>query len=226
MIKFPVILLDVDDTLFDFSAAEKSAICDTFEAFGIANNPQNISLYSTINKGFWKKFDLGQITKERLLVERFEELFLRLGISGNAAKINNAYLENLSKYNYTFPGADEFCRKLSQNHNLYVVTNGTLHAQVRRLKTAPFTKYISKVFISEELGFQKPQKEYFDYVFEKIDLRDKNSAIILGDSITSDIMGGKAAGIKTCLFDPKNEKDHSLCDYSIGKYDEFFAIVD
>lgn len=226
MTKFPVILLDVDDTLFDFKMAEQSAIKETFDTFQIEPSDENIMLYSSINRKYWNKFDLGLITKERLLVERFEELLSMLKKDGDPELINKTYLSNLSKYSYIIPGADKFCEMLSKNHRLYIVTNGTVKAQVNRLKNAPFTKYITEVFISEKLGYQKPQKEYFDFVFNKIGLKNKEDAIILGDSITSDIKGGKNAGIATCLFDPLNEKDHSLCDFVISSYDEFFDIVD
>ena len=202
---YNILLLDLDDTIFDFHKQEKVAIEKTLSGAGIAPTEENCILYSQINDKYWKRLEKGEVTRQQVLVGRFEELFATLGVSGNAEKTALAYMENLSQGHYFLPGAEEALIQLQKKYRLFLVSNGTASVQERRLQSAGIEKYFEGIFISQNVGVNKPAKGFFDYCFERISGFNMQKAIIIGDSLTSDILGGKNAGIATCWYNPKGK---------------------
>lgn len=224
--KYPIILLDVDDTLLDFQAAEACAIRDTLAARSIPATGENVALYSRVNRSWWEKFERGECEKGDLLWRRFAEFFARIGVDFDPKAAHRDYHENLGGYAFLVPGAEELCRELKKRgHRLYVVTNGTAHIQHRRLGASGLERCMDGVFISEEMGSQKPAPAFFDKVFAALDWPDKQSCVILGDSQTSDMLGGKNAGIATCWYDPKGAERTGGWDFVIGSLEEFLEVV-
>lgn len=226
MYKF--LLLDLDDTIFDFHKHEKVAIGNTLSGAGIDPTEENCMLYSQINDAYWKRLERGEVTRQQVLVGRFEELFSTLGVSGDAEKTARAYMENLSQGHYFLPGAEDALIQLHKKYRLFLVSNGTASVQESRLQSAGIEKYFEAVFISQNIGVNKPAKGFFDYCFEKIPGFEASQAIIVGDSLTSDILGGKNAGIATCWVNPKGKSPREdVCpDYQIPSLVQLPALLE
>lgn len=224
--KYPIVLLDVDDTLLDFQAAEACALRDTLTARNIPATDENVALYSRVNRSWWEKFERGECEKSQLLWLRFQEFFSLLGVAFEPKEAQHEYHENLGKYAFLIPGAEDLCRELkSRGHRLYVVTNGTAHIQHRRFGASGLEPYMDGVFISEEMGTQKPAPEFFEKVFAALEWPDKDKCIILGDSQSSDMLGGKNAGIATCWYNPKGEMKKGDWDFEIQSLEGFLEVV-
>lgn len=202
--KYKYILFDADDTLFDFGLAEEKAIKKSLDYFNISYVDNIVDNFREINKELWKKYELGEITKGNLQVTRFKILFETLSVDEDPDNFNNYYLEQLASESVLINGAEEICRVLSKKYVLAIVTNGIKSMQEQRFNKSALKQYISNIFISSDIGYQKPQKEFFEYVFEKLEVNDKNSVLIVGDSLSSDIKGGNNVGIETCWFNRYN----------------------
>ncbi|HIQ80600.1 MAG TPA: noncanonical pyrimidine nucleotidase, YjjG family [Candidatus Scatavimonas merdigallinarum] len=226
--KFHTVLLDADQTLFDFNKSQRLSLKAALQKNGYPWNEEMNALYSKENLMVWKKFERGEITKERLKIERFENFFYKLGYkNADIAAVNADYIFHLSQCGFTIDGADTLCRALHGVCKLYIATNGIQSVQERRLEKSNIKPYIDGMFISDVLGCQKPAKEYFAFIFHALQIADKSGVIILGDSLTSDMQGGKNAGITTCLFDPEDtvRMPQPLCDFKITKLLDFLPIV-
>ena len=202
---YDIVLLDADMTIWDFEASEKLALQDTVESLGAEMTEEAFAFYHEINSALWKAFDLKQVTKEELSYRRFADLLQYLGKEGDPLALNRYYQQRLGEHSIMLPGAEDMVRKLAERCTLYILTNGMHTAQVGRFEKSPIKCYIKDMFISEDMGCQKPDKEYFDKVFALIGLEDKSRAVMVGDSLTSDIRGGINAGVDTIWFNAKRK---------------------
>lgn len=202
---FQTIFLDLDDTLLDFGAAERAAISKTFREIGMEPTPALLRRYSEINQSQWEAFERGEITRETVLTRRFELLFAELGMAQDPAATEDIYRTYLGVGHYFVPGAEELLAYLAPKYDLYLASNGVAATQYSRLESAGIGHYFKEIFISETTGHHKPEREYFDCCFARIENFDPQRALMIGDSLTSDILGGKNAGIKTCWFNPKHK---------------------
>ena len=160
---FDILLIDLDDTILDFHKQEKVAIEKTLLDAGISPTQENCALYSRINDSYWKRLERGEVTREQVLLGRFEELFSTLGIAGDPADTAKAYMINLSRGHYYLPGAEQAVAQLSKQYRLFLVSNGTTVVQEPRIQSADLEKYFEGIFISQKIGINKPAKGFFDY---------------------------------------------------------------
>ena len=202
---YDIVLLDADMTIWDFEASEKLALADTVAYVGAEMTEEVFSFYHQINSALWKAFDLKQVTKEELSYSRFAKLLDFVGKEGDPLALNRYYQQRLGEHSIMLPGAEDMCRKLAERCTLYILTNGMHTAQVGRFEKSPIKQYITDMFISEDMGCQKPDKEYFDKVFDLIGLKDKSRAVMVGDSLTSDIRGGINGGVDTIWYNAKKK---------------------
>lgn len=225
--KYDFILMDADETLLDFRKSEQAAFRNTFLNYGLTPDEEALRIYSRINHGLWEAFERGEIAKEDILRRRFRETLQVLGISGEFPGLEDYYQNALSEGSYRIEGAEEVCSRLSEACSLYLVTNGVASTQRRRMKESGLECYFEEMFISEEVGYQKPQTAFFEYVFARIPDFDRSRALIVGDSLTSDIAGGKNAGIATCWFCRNGipEDGAGKADYLIQDLKEVYSIV-
>lgn len=214
MPRYHTVLFDADNTLFDFTRAEREAIGNTLRFFDITPSEERIALYSKINESVWKRLERGEITKSSLRTTRFRELGGALGIPLDATRAADVYQEFLSGCPYLLPGALEVCRALAQTHKLFIITNGIKEVQRKRFSTSPLRPYFTDLFISDEIGFEKPHKAFFDAVAQAIEGFTADGTLIVGDSLTSDIKGGAVAGIDTCWFDQTGKKNNGNIPYT------------
>lgn len=214
---FEFLLLDMDDTILDFKKAEEVALKKTLESFSLMPTPEVCARYSAINQGYWEMLERKEITRQRLKVQRFEDLFREYGILIDSELCAKRYVENLAQGHYFMPGAEEALVGLSKKYKLYLVSNGATDVQKSRLGSAGIEKYFQKVFISQEVGVDKPDKLFFERCFAQIPDFDRQKAIIVGDSLTSDILGGRNAGITTCWVNANKKPARSdiPADYEI-----------
>lgn len=222
------VLFDVDDTLLDFGKAEAAAIRKTFERIGIPVTDELIRRYSEINAQQWSRFEKGEITREKLLTERFDILFSELGINVPSEMAQASYEYLLGIGHYFVDGAEELLEALKDKYELYIVSNGNASVQDRRLKSAGIIPYFKDIFISERVGFNKPSAEFFEACFERIPGFEKDKAVIVGDRLSSDILGGINAGVKTCWFNPRGDApDPDIpADYEIKHLNELPALLE
>ena len=216
------VLFDLDDTLFDFHKAEKIALTKTLVHFGIDPTEETLALYSTINAAHWKRLELGEISREEVKVGRYRELFKTIGVECDPVKATAYYESMLAIGHYLMPGAPELLEELYRKYRLYIVSNGTAKVQEGRIGSSGIAKYMDGIFISQILGANKPDKQFFDICFAEIPDFSLSETVIIGDSLSSDIKGGINAGITTVWFNPKRiENDNNIKpDYTIKELSE------
>ncbi len=198
----PTVLFDLDDTLLDFHKAEAVAIRKTLTAVGAPATDKVAARYSAINDAHWKRLEKGELTRLEVLTGRFAQLFDELGVTFSAEEAWHIYERNLSEGHWFIDGAWETLTALAPRYALYLVSNGTASVQDKRIESAKIAPFFEKIFISQRVGVNKPAREFFDRCFADLAHLDRDRTVIVGDSLTSDIQGGRNAGILTCWFNP------------------------
>jgi len=227
MLKYTTILWDNDNTLMDFEYSMQMALKSSFDAFGLEITEEIIRRYEQINNSYWKRLERREITKAELLNGRFFDLFQEIGVSIDVEAFRRFFQIELGSYYSYLDDSLEICRQLKGKVKQYIVTNGVLETQMKKIKAAGFMDLMEDIFVSEVIGFEKPQKEYFDGCLSKISEKNLNKILIVGDSLTSDIAGGNAAGIKTCWYNPSGKKagDVYKIDYEIRDLHQIFDVI-
>ena len=193
---YDILLFDADRTLFDFDESEKLAFFEIAPRYGVASTNENFELYKKINHENWQALELGLVTKEVLGVRRFAQFLEAVHAVGNAQKMNDDYLTALSKKSILFKDTLPLLEKLKgAGKRIFIITNGVTKVQEGRLKDSPILPYLEQVFISEQMNVSKPQKLFFDLVAQKIEGFTPENALVIGDSLTSDIQGANNAGL-------------------------------
>ena len=222
------LFLDLDDTILDFHKAERIALSKTLASFGLDPTEAVLGRYHIINKEHWERLERKELTRDQVLEGRFRTLFTELGRTVDAAAVTRTYEENLSIGHYFLPGAQEAVQRLSQKYRLFLASNGTAAVQHARLTSAGLYPYFEKVFVSQAVGHNKPSKEYFDACFSQIPGFDVHKALMVGDSLTSDILGGSRAGMKTCWINPDHLPPRAdiPADYQLERLAQLEALLE
>ena len=205
--KYNTILMDMDGTLMDFDACESKALETVFARHGYPYSPEIRRLYNGINSRLWKEYEKGSTTKAIIKSTRFSELFQLIGVKGDGAAFNIEYLDELGKNWFPIEGCFELCRILSSHFRLYMATNGVSRTQRNRVKGCGLEPFFSGMFISEEIGVQKPLSGFFEYAASHIPGFKKEETLMVGDSLTSDMKGGIDFGLSTCWFNRKHAEN-------------------
>lgn len=196
------ILFDLDDTLLDFKRSENAAIRQTLTRLGLPADDETAALYHRINKAQWKRLEKGELTREQVLTRRFQLLFEELGVCRSPEETWHIYEGNLSRQHHVLPEALPLLELLYPCYDLYLVSNGTASVQDSRIAAAGIGRFFKARFISQRVGFEKPDPRFFDCCFAALPGLERGEALIVGDSLTSDIKGGLNAGVPTCWFNP------------------------
>ena len=222
------LFLDLDDTILDFHKAERIALSKTLASFGLDPTEAVLGRYHIINKEHWERLERKELTRDQVLEGRFRTLFAELGRTVDAAAVTRTYEQNLSIGHYFLPGAQEAVQRLSQKYRLFLASNGTATVQHARLTSAGLYPYFEKVFVSQEVGHNKPSREYFDACFSQIPGFDAGKALMVGDSLTSDIRGGSRAGMKTCWINPDHLPPRAdiPADYQLERLAQLEALLE
>ena len=225
--KYPYLLFDADNTLFDFDAAEKNAHRQVCGKHRLAFTEEGYALYRRCNAQLWQDFDRGLCSKEFLLTERFRRYLSLTGETGDPEAMNRDHLRALGESAVLLPGAEALCRRLAAGHELYLVTNAVESVQRARFERSAIRPYFRDVFISEAIGCGKPSPAYFAYVLRAVPGLTAENGLVIGDSITSDIQGANNAGLACCWFNPKGlpRPDGLRIDYEVRTLEEIPDLV-
>ena len=225
MIEF--LFLDLDDTILDFHKAERIALSKTIREFGVEPVEEILNLYHGINKWHWEQLEQGKLTREEVLVNRFGVLFEKLGKTVDAPLCAKTYEKNLSIGHYFLPGAEEALESLHKKYRLFLASNGTASVQKGRMTSANLYRFFERVFVSQEIGHNKPSVAYFEACFAQIPGFQKEKALMVGDSLTSDIQGGIHAGIRTVWGNPEHRNSGPIQpDYEIECLSQLEALLE
>ncbi len=225
---YTTLLMDADETLLDFCRSEGFALSDTLAKYGIDMTADIQNAYHEINRLLWQQLERGEILRKRLKVQRFEELFEFIGAVGiDAAAFNEQYMQTLGTRGFLLDGALELVQVLSQRYRICIITNGTASVQHTRLADSGLLPFLNGVFISQEIGADKPSPVFFDAVLSALGNPDKRDLLIIGDSLTSDIRGGMLSGIDTCWFAPHGDLPVSdiTPTYTVRSFKELLSLL-
>lgn len=227
IMNYKILLFDLDDTLLDFKANEIDSLGKLFGMHGHALTDELFQKYNSINKQSWTDYELGNVALDEVLNTRFAKTMEQFGEIVDGQEWEKQYREFLGNGHQLMDGAVELCKKLSKSYRLFVVTNGVSQTQTKRLKLSGLDEYFEDVFTSQEIGYQKPLREFFDYVVNHVEDFCIDEALVIGDSINTDIKGGVLAGIDTCWLNPKNIDNVTefKSTYTIANLEELYNIL-
>lgn len=227
MSRYTYLLLDADETLFDFGCASHAAFRALCGDCALPYSREREAAYQAVSEGLWARLNRGEVTKEFLVVERFRVFLAQLGMDRDPVECNRVYLGHLGRSTALLPHAEEVCRTLSRTHQLYIVTNAVASVQHSRLEASALAPYIQGAFISEEAGAAKPARAYYDYVFSRLPDLTPDNCLTVGDSLESDIRGANNAGLDSCWFNPScaPRPQGFRIDYEIDDLRQLLEIV-
>ena len=208
---YKYIFLDIDGTLLDFEKCAENALNKTLDVFGVKHKGNVYPLYSKINSSYWKKLEKKEVTLPELRINRFVDFFEILETEVDIPAFNTMYNDNLSLQHVMMDGCIEILEYLKEKYILCVVTNGISSTQHSRLSVSGLEKYFDYLFISQEIGVNKPDIGFFEHCFKTANIKDKSEVLLIGDSLSSDMQGAKNAGIDKCWFNPEGV----ICDKDI-----------
>ena len=221
--KYSTLLMDADDTIFDFPKCEYNALKNTLGDFDLHFDEEVYRNFTKINSDLWKLFEINKITRSDLRFRRFYQLVEKC-FAGfeHSDRLADTYVKHLAEQAIFIDGAEAAMKELSGVYEIYLITNGLKPVQEGRIRLSGLHRFIRGAFISDAMNARKPMKEYFDAVLMSIPEKDKRRLLVVGDSLTSDMQGGRNAGLDTCLYDPKDRVHfpHPLCDYKIHELTE------
>lgn len=220
------IFIDVDNTLLDFDACANKSIELACAEFGMPCTQELIDVFHPINLDLWHSLERKEITKEQLFEVRFNKVFEALGIDCDGRAFENAFHRNLFETAIKIEGAEELLAYLHSKYKVYVASNATLAQQTNRLKNANLLKYIDGMFVSEDIGYPKPQKAFFDACFASLKNVNPSHTLMIGDSVSADINGAREYGMKTLWYNHRRENpDEVKCDYIVDDLRQIKNII-
>ena len=221
------LLFDLDGVILNFLKAEDISLKNTIEGYGIPFNAEVEATYHRINRHLWDEFEKGTVTKDRVTLGRFKDFLEAIGEERDYIQMGKDYQNGLAYCYYLYEDAYEVLERLAKKYRLYAVTNGVSFTAYNRLRGTDTLKFFNDVFVSEDLGAQKPSLEYFDQVIERIGDLNKEETILIGDSLTSDIQGAKNMGVRSVYLNRLNLVDRSpiIPDYMISNLYELEELL-
>ncbi len=196
------LFFDLDNTIFDFSIAERIALDGALREVGVIPTEEMIADYIRINNEHWRALERGEVTRDYVAYHRFRELFDKYSPAASEVAAEDSYARRLGDRHYYIDGAEELIRSLCGKYHLYIISNGTKSIQDRRIDSAGIRDLFDGIFISQEIGYEKPSAEFFAAAFREIADFHRDEALVIGDSLTSDIKGGMNAGVRTVWYNP------------------------
>ena len=236
---YKLVLIDLDDTLFDYPKTEKEAFRNTFKELGFfveseLGNAKKEEIYEKlkdrykdVNLQLWKDLEKGAVDKDRLKVVRFEKIIEEFDLKYDPYEMSELYLKKLGEGIFPFEATEKLCEYLHSKYKVGIVTNGIKEVQHSRIENSAIAKYIDKIIISDEVGVNKPDKRIFEYAMNYFEIMDKSEVIMIGDSLGADIKGGQNAGIDTCWVNLRNNVNDTgiIPNYEVNKLEKLFEIL-
>lgn len=226
MKKYQYIIFDIDNTLLDFSRSEYYALQKVFATYGVVFNENTFNQYKEINHDLWEQLEDGKISKDVVLKERFKRFFLANNIVVDGVLVDKQYRGFLEERNDVINGAMSLLTQLkSQGYTIFAGTNGVGQTQRKRLASANMTDLFDELYISEEVGFEKPDVRFFDYIFNDARIIDLSTVVMIGDSLSSDIEGAKRVGIDSIWLSNGAETTDKIYTKKVDNLSEILALV-
>lgn len=221
------ILMDVDNTLLDFNVCAQQSIEGACNEAGITYTDDMYHAFMDVNQMLWNRIEKGTLTRAQLYAMRWNLVFERIGLGMPGDVFEKAYSARLATSHYPVDGARDILTYLSAKYTLCVASNAPYERQSDRLRRAGFLPYFAHVFVSEDLGFYKPSRSFFDACFDRLGNIKKENVVLIGDSLTADVAGGRDYGIKTCWFryDKASLPADAQADYAVGALAEIKDIL-
>ncbi len=221
------VLLDVDNTLLDFNRCAAGAMKSAFAEWDLAYEDRVLPAFHEINDQLWEQIEQGRLTKDTLHQVRWQKIFDRLGIRRSGADFEITFLKYMAESYQPVEGAGRLLEYLYPKYTLCIVSNASHHQQMNRLEKAGFLKYFKYVFTSEQIGCPKPGRKFFSACLSQLGDPPKESVIIIGDSLSADIRGGRESGIQTCWYHHSGAaaEQNDAADYTVGTLAEIEQIL-
>lgn len=225
--RYSTLLFDLDHTLFDSDESEARAYDVTMRAAGVAEPSALFETYRRINLELWAGVERGVVQPIEVRTLRFERLFSEAGIDADVEEMATLFVQSLGAHGELYPGALEVLDLLADRARLALVTNGLSDVQRARLERVGLTERFEVVVVSSEVGVTKPRPEIFDVAFTALGDPPASSALMIGDSLTSDIAGGSGYGLATCWYNPhgKTAGANDVVTHEIRTLEELPDIV-
>ena len=202
MARYDLLLCDADETLLDFSRAERNALRETADVCGFPCGEKETAAYSAANLACWKRFERGELLLPELRVRRFQDFFALCGIEEDPARVSLVYAEALGRQGCAVPGAAEALSRWEKRVRVLVVTNGIAAVQRGRFARSPFPELLRDIVISQEAGAAKPDPRMIELAMARAGVTDRARVLMLGDSLTSDMLAAANAGVDACWYNP------------------------
>lgn len=222
---YSALLMDLDNTILDFSGQEILSFQKIVEAHGLVYTEALFQNYEVINRAMWHQLEQGEVTIDTVLRERFSQFFKQFSIEVDGLEVDEAFRANLSDTPLLMPYAREVLHHFKTlGVPVYSASNGVYKTQMSRLEKADLLQYFDGHFISNHIGFQKPALEFFDYCKQSLGQPLAQNLLMIGDSLTSDIAGANRAQIDSCYYHhvlPETKQS----TYAIQDLRELYEIV-
>lgn len=226
---YTCVLLDVDNTLLDFDAAERQALTAMLEEYQLPNDAAACEVYHRVNQELWQAFAKGKISKNKLFQIRFLRFMQAMGLpdNGNSHAMNDRYEELLATHADVLPGALNALEELGEVATLATVSNGATLVQQPRIRNSGIERYMDGIYISEQVGAAKPSAKLFEHVLKDLGITNRSKVLMVGDDLLADIKGGQNAGLDTCWVNFKNQENDTGVEpkYEIHSYEELYRLV-
>jgi len=223
--RYTTLLFDLDHTLLDSDESERQAYAHTMAAIGLDEPAAHFDRYVIINREMWRAVEAGDIQPAEVRHRRFERFIRELELDADPHQMADAFVWGLAHHGDLYPGAREVLEELAATATLAIVTNGLTFVQRTRIERLDLGSYFHTVTISEEVGVTKPRSEIFDITFAGLGEPDRSAALMIGDSLTSDIAGGFAYGIDTCWYNPHGHARGDGVNHEIADLGELADIL-
>ena len=226
MARYDLLLADADETLLDFSRAERNALRETADICGFPCGEEEAAAYSAANLACWKQFERGELARPELRVRRFRDFFSLCGIEEDPVRVSHVYTKALGRQGCAVPGAAEALSRWEKRVRVLVVTNGIAAVQRGRFARSPFPHLAREMVVSEEIGVQKPDPGIVFEALRRAGVQDKTRVLFLGDSLSSDMRAAENAGVDGCWYNPKGLKNADVpVRYEIRNLDEVDGLL-
>ena len=223
--RYQYLLIDNDNTIMDFNAAEAKALLEVLTHHGLPTDDRTVHTYHEINDALWKALERGETTQKALKVERFRQLLEVLQRPDlSAEELSAEYAANLGNHADLLPGAADFIQAIHGKMKIALVSNGVSAIQRGRLAKCPLTPLFDAIVISEEVGTAKPDPKLLYVAMEMLGCTDKSKAVMMGDSLTADIPAAVNAGVDSIYFSLKG-KTSDAATYTVFNHEEALKIL-
>ncbi|MBM6616025.1 YjjG family noncanonical pyrimidine nucleotidase [Desemzia sp. RIT804] len=227
MKKYTHLIFDLDNTLLDFNDTEEQALKSVFKAYEIPETLESFSKYKEINKSLWTSLENGTINRDDIFTNRFMLFFKEYGLNVDGQKAEKLYRGFLNDGCKTIENAETLLSQLKKKeYRIYAGTNGMGITQRKRLTHSNLLPYFDGIFISEEIGFEKPDLNFFETIFDTLDITDRDTFLMIGDSLSSDILGAQNARIDSVLFSPDINLNLSSATYEVNDLLQIYSLLE